>query len=65
MDNKTLFNSEKGFTLISILLGFALASIMFQFKCNSNCVSYQLKIDDITKIYNYNKKCYKFKKIYI
>lgn len=68
MNNSGLVNSEKGSILISILLGLALSSIMFQFKCKSNCVVYQLKDDfdnNPNKIYNYNNKCYKFNKVYI
>jgi len=63
MNNSLLVNSEKGSILISILLGLALSSIIFQFKCKSNCVVYKLHEDFDNKIYNYNNKCYKFEKI--
>jgi hypothetical protein len=65
MDNKSLFSSDKGSKLISVLLGLALSSILFQFKCKNNCVIHQLNIDNSDKIYNYDNKCYKFIKNYI
>jgi hypothetical protein len=65
MDNTTLFNSKKGSIIISILLGFALASLLCHFKCSNNCIIHELKDNNLDKIYNYNNKCYKFNKIYI
>ncbi len=68
MNNLDFLYTEKGNILISILLGFGLSSILFRFKCKTNCVVYKLHPnfnENSEKIYNYNNKFYKYRKEYI
>jgi hypothetical protein len=67
MDNLKFLYTEKGNILISILLGFSLSSILFRFKCKTNCVVYKLHPDfneNSGKIY-YDNKYYRYKKKYV
>ena len=59
--NKLLY-SKTGKIIISILLGFGLASL-FKFSCkNNNCIIFKApQIDKIRyKTFKFNDKCYKF-----
>lgn len=63
---KSLIHSDKGKIVISILLGFGIATL-FRKSCtdskgNNTCVHYQMnKPDDST--FEYDGKCYKIKQI--
>jgi len=59
---KEIINSQRGKYLVSILLGFGLATI-FREACKSrNCLVFKApSLDKIKgKIFGHNKKCYKF-----
>ena len=65
MDNTKLFNTEQGQLLISSIFGCVLGSLLFTIKCKSNCITYELKDNELKGIYNYNNICYKFEKQFI
>ena len=59
---KKLLYSKTGNIIVSIILGFGLASI-FRFSCkNNNCIIFKApSIKNIRgKVFKFNNKCYKF-----
>jgi len=60
---KRILYSKTGRIIISIILGFGLATL-FKFSCkNNNCIIFKApKIKNIRgKIFKFNNKCYKYK----
>tara|TARA_Y100000389_G_scaffold155929_1_gene156704 strand:+ start:1389 stop:1589 length:201 start_codon:yes stop_codon:yes gene_type:complete len=58
-----IFKNENSNIIVSIILGLGLATLLFTYKCKTNCIIYKLKDDvNINNIHEYNNKCYKFKK---
>lgn len=61
MNFKSIIHSEKGKIIISILLGFGMATLFRKSCINSNgentCIHYTSNKPDQT-IYNYDNKCY-------
>ena len=57
-----LLNSKSGQIIISIILGFGLACLFRKACKDRNCIVYSSPtFEDIkSKIFNFNKKCYKY-----
>ena len=50
-----LLKNENSNIIISIILGLGLATVLFTYKCKTNCIIYKLKDDvNINNIYEYN-----------
>lgn len=65
MDIKKFMNTDTGKTIISILLGFGLATL-FRKVCNDkNCITFSGPIisDIEDKVYKHGNKCYKYNAI--
>lgn len=66
MKFKSIIHSEKGKIIISILLGFGIATL-FRKSCidsngNNTCVNYKIKAPDETT-FEYDGKCYNVKSV--
>lgn len=59
MNNTKLLNTSQGNILVSAILGLALSTILFTYKCKTNCNIYKSKEIIIGSIYEFDKKCYK------